>query len=79
MEANRIIHMYGDKASFYPVSMYVFFFGIGWLCAKYGEMGFGYIFPYALALYLAIHITDALIKSAFFIKDHFKFTLTLRE
>ena len=78
MEANRIIHMYGDKARFYPISIYLFFFGIGWICAKYGEMGFGYIFPYILALYLAIHFADAIIKGLVFAKDHFKLTLTCK-
>ncbi|MEA2113554.1 MAG: hypothetical protein U9P63_02765, partial [Patescibacteria group bacterium] len=61
------------------ISMYVLFFGIGWLFAKYGEMGFSNVFPRALGLFLIIYFIDALVKSIVIIKDHFKLTLTLKQ
>ena len=79
MTLNRIIHMYGGKPPLYSLSMYVMFFGVGWLCAKYGEMGFGNIFPRVLGLFLIIHFIDAFVKSIFFAKDHFRLTLVAKE
>lgn len=78
MTLNRAVHMYGDKLPPYTVSMYILFFGIGWLCAKYGKMGFGNVFLRVLALFLVIYFIDAIIKGMVFAKDHFKLTLTCR-
>ena len=79
MTVNRIMHMYGDKPPLYSVSMWVFFFGMGWLCAVYGEMGLGNVFPRALALFIVIYFIDAFVKSMVFVKDNFKLKLTCRE
>ena len=79
MEYRRAYYMYGDTLWYYPVTIYLFFFGIGWLYAKYGETGFSNVFARVLMLCIALHLTDALIKGAVWIKDNFKLTLTLRE
>ncbi|MBU4421742.1 hypothetical protein KKB41_02140 [Patescibacteria group bacterium] len=71
MTLNRIMHMYGDKPPLYNISLCVLFFGIGWICAKYGEIGFGYVSPRILGIFLIVHFADALVKGMVFAKDHF--------
>lgn len=72
--SNRAIHyMYSDKLP-YAISMYVLLFGIGWICGKYWEMGFGNIFPRVVALYIVVSFTDAIVKGAIFAKDHIRLT-----
>ena len=79
MTLNRIIYMYGDKPPLYSLSVYVMFFGIGWLCAKYGEMGFSTVFPRVLGFFLIIHFMDAFVKDIVFAKNQFKLILALKE
>ena len=78
MTLNRIMRMYGNKPPLYSVSMYVLFFGIGWLFAKYGGTGFSSIFHRVLGFFLIIYFIDAFVKGMVSIKDHFKLTFTLK-
>jgi len=70
--------MFGDKLWYYPITIYLFFFGVCWIYVKYGEMEFGNVFARILGLYIILHLIDAFIKGMIFAKDHFKLTLTFK-
>ena len=78
MTFNHAVHMYGNKLKPYTVSMCVLLSGMGWVCGKYWGMGFGNIFPRVLALIIIVLFIDAIVKSAIFVKDHFRLTLTCK-
>ena len=78
MTRGRAQLMYGNKLALYPFSLCILCFGIGWLFAQYGEIGLWNVLVSTVALMMGVHIMDALVKSAVFIKEHFRVSLSFK-
>jgi len=75
MTLGRMERMYGDKPPLYMFSVCVLCFGCGWLVAQYGRFGLEGILVRAFMLLIVIHFMDAIIKSIFYVKEHFSISV----
>lgn len=78
MTLGRIMHMYGDEPPLYTLSVGVLCFWCGWLVAQYGRIGLEGIIVRVFGLFIVVHFADAIVKSIFFVKKHFNFSISMK-
>lgn len=78
MTLGRIERMYSDKPPLYMISICVLCLGWGWLIAQYSKFGMEGILIRSFGLLVVVYFADAIIKSIFYIKEHFSINLELK-